>query len=247
MWTSVLIRVVELTGGRSEGGLTVITRRVDDPSARPALDAGTRSRLESLRARSVNFDPSRIDTYGPENGWHRDDMIERLPHEGSGQPAEHASWQIARRLMVDYQLADPREVTAFFQPQAPLAGRDMLLRIRFGLLRFYVGVRVGEVYDSTREVDGRQARVFGWFYRTLEGHFEEGQMHYELWKWLDTGDVYFRLLAVSRPATSGPVLLRVGFRLFGRVHQLRFYRQICRRARRLTEAQLVTEAASGGR
>jgi hypothetical protein len=28
-------------------------------------------------------------------------------------------------------------------------------------------------------------------YSTLEGHFEEGQMHYELWKWQDSGDIRF--------------------------------------------------------
>ena len=56
----------------------------------------------------------------------------------------------------------------------------------------------------------RQARVFGWNYRTLEGHFEQGQMHYEIWKWLDTGDVDFRLHAYSRSARSGPLLLARG-------------------------------------
>jgi uncharacterized protein (UPF0548 family) len=247
MWTSVLERVVELAGGHPDGGLTVITRRIeaDAKGMEPSPDPRARRRLERLSDLSVNFDPSRLDEYGSENGWHRDDMTERLPHERSGEPAEHASWELARRLVVDYQLADPRMVRAFYRAGAPLAGRDMLLRIRFGLLRFDVGVRVGDVYDEVREVDGRPARVFGWFYRTLEGHFEEGQMNYELWKWMDTGDVYFRLFAVSRPARSGPLISRLGFRLFGRVHQLRFYRQICRRARLLTEAELVAEAVSG--
>ena len=87
---------------------------------------------------------------------------------------------------------------------------------------------------------------FGWNYRTLEGHFEQGQMDYEIWKWLDTGDVEFHLRAVSKPAERGPFLLRTGFRLFGRTHQLRFYRQACRRIRRLTEAQLETERAAEG-
>ena len=114
----------------------------------------------------------------------------------------------------------------------------MLLQIRFAGLRLHMGVRVGEVYDDTREVDGRQVRVFGWNYRTLEGHFEQGQMHYEIWKWLDTGDVDFRLHAYSRAARTGPLLLRAGFHLVGRQQQLAFYRQVCRRIRRLTEAEL---------
>jgi uncharacterized protein (UPF0548 family) len=169
-------------------------------------------------------------------------MITSLPSEGSGQPLDGGSWHAARQLMIDYQLADPKVVRAVYRHAAPLAGRDMLLRIRFAGVRLNVGVRVGEVYDETREVDGRQARVFGWFYRTLEGHFEEGQMHYELWKWLDTGEVSLRLFAISRPARSGPILPRMGFRLFGRTQQLRFYRQVCRRTRRLTEARLESRA-----
>ena len=59
-------------------------------------------------------------------------------------------------------------------------------------------------------------------------------MHYEVWKWLDTGDVAFRVHAFSKAADSGPRLLR----LVGRSNQMRFYRQACRRARRLTEAEL---------
>jgi uncharacterized protein (UPF0548 family) len=248
MWTSVLEKVGDLTGGRREGGITITTRRVDverlaGAHAEP-LDARPQRKLTALDERAVNFDTSKVDDYTVQAGWHRDDMVEVLPHEGSGPPVDGGSWQIARRLMVDYQLADPRVVRACYREDAPLAGRDILLQIRLAGLRFSVGVRVGEVYEETRELDGRQAQVFGWCYQTLEGHFEEGRMHYELWKWLDTGDVEFRLDAVSRAAETGPFLLRTGFRLFGRTHQLRFYRQICRRARRLTEAQLETETAS---
>ncbi len=66
-------------------------------------------------------------------------------------------------------------------------------------------------------------------------------MHYQVWKWLDTGDVEFRLHAVSRAAETAPWVLRTGFRLVGRPSQLRFYRETCRRVRRLTEAELETQ------
>lgn len=114
----------------------------------------------------------------------------------------------------------------------------MLLTLKFRGLRLHAGVRVGTVYDDVRDIDGEEARVFGWGYSTLEGHFEEGTMHYEVWKWLSSGDVEFRLHAFSRPARSGPLLTRLGFRLFGRRQQLTFYRHACRRMRRLTEAEL---------
>jgi len=242
MWTSVLNRVVELSGGQMEGGIVISTRRVEASQLRGLPEARSSRKVEQeladLATREVNFDMTRTGYYTPENGWRVDDMIEPLPHEDPGPPVDDGSWQVARRLLIDHQLADPAVVRAVYREGAPLPGRDMLLRIRFLGVRFTVGVRVGDVYDDTRTVDGRQAHVFGWSYRTLQGHFEEGQMHYEVWKWLDTGDVAFRLHAFSRTAKTGPFLLRLGFRLFGRIKQLRFYRQVCERARRLTEAQL---------
>lgn len=251
MWTSVLEKVVTLSGGRSEGGITTVTRRVPDPQLAAAASQPVRSReqrrLASLANLDVNFDVSRVAQYTPENGWRRDDLLESLPGEPSGPPVEGGSWRVARRLMDEYQLADPGVVRAVYSEADPLEGRDMLLRIRFAGLRLYVGVRIGSVYEETRSVHGRRALVFGWYYDTLRGHFEEGRMHYELWKWLDSGDVEFRLHAFSRPARTGPLLLRVGFRLFGRTKQLRFYRQIARRAKRLTEAQIEAEATAARR
>jgi len=135
-------------------------------------------------------------------------------------------------------------VRATYRDDAPLAGRDMLLQIRFRGLRFHVGVRVGDVYDEIRAIDGREARVFGWEYRTLEGHFEQGQLHYEVWKWLDTGATEFRLHGFSRVADRGPLLLRTGYRLIGRRHQLDFYRRACRRIANFTQAQLELDRAA---
>jgi len=252
MWSSVLRKVTELAGGRMGQGIAITTRVVEQsqlPGGRAAGRArrGTARRLAALADRPVNFDPTKVDAYVADERWRVDDMVEPLPHEGSGPPVEGGSWLVARDLMDRYQLADPGVVTAFYDEEAPLTGRDMLLDIRFWGLRFRVGVRIGDVYEDTVEVDGREVLVFGWSYRTLEGHFEQGQMHYELWKWLDTGDVEFHLRAVSKPAETGPLLLRTGFRLFGRSRQLRFYRQVCRRVKRLTEAQLETDRAAASR
>ena len=247
MWTSVLVRVAKLAGGWMDAGIVVTTRRVDPrpASGETAGSPGRRAarKLADLPSRAVNFDTTRTDEYTSTRGWRVDDMVATLPLEGPGPPVEGGSWHVARQLMVSYQLSDPRVVSAFYDEHAPLSGRDMLLRIRFAGLRFHVGVRVGDVYESTRDLDGRSAHVFGWEYRTLYGHFEQGEMHYQVWKWLDTGEVEFRLYAFSKAAETGPPLLRAGFRLFGRPHQLRFYRQACRRVRRLTEAQLETERA----
>jgi uncharacterized protein (UPF0548 family) len=252
MWSSVLQRIVRLAEGKMEGGVVITTRSID-PGGLPGGRANRRSRrdarrLAALADRQSNFDTSDRGAVPADRRWRFDDMVEPLPHESSGPPTRKGSWEVARELMNSYQLADPGVVTAIYDNAQPLPGRDMLLRIRFAGLRFRVGVRVGNVYEETRNLGGREARVYGWSYRTLEGHFEQGEMHYELWKWLDTGDVEFHLRATSRPATRGPFLTRTGFRVFGRTQQLRFYRQVCRRTKRLTEAQLETNrAAAGGR
>ena len=248
MWTSVLERVVELSGGHRAGGIVITTRRVDDEGAGSRSGLGPRHRralrrLAELADRPLNYDPDAQRPPSEQDGWHLDDLTEPLPHEPSGPPVEDGSWNVARELMRSYQVADPHVVRATYRQDAPLAGRDMLLQIRFAGLRFYVGVRVCDVYDETRTLDGRTARVFGWGYGTLEGHFEQGEMHYEVWKWLDTGDVEFRLHAFSRTARSGPPLLRLGYRLVGRREQLHFYRQVCMRMRRLTVAELETRRA----
>jgi uncharacterized protein (UPF0548 family) len=243
MWTSVLERVVAMTSGEMAGGIVVTTRRVDADVDEPTGGLGRGNRparraLERLEGASLNFDPDPGIERTPDKGWHVDDLTEPLPHEPSGPPAEDGSWEVARELMLSYQVADPAVVRATYQSKSELAGRDMLLTIRYMGVRFRVGVRVGEVYDEQREVEGRSAQVFGWDYSTLEGHFEQGRIHYEVWKWLDTGDVEFRLHAFSRVADSGPLILRLGYLVVGRRHQLAFYRRACNRMRRLTQGEL---------
>ncbi len=176
-------------------------------------------KLDALSSKSVNYDPAALDLERPADGWRVDDRFRALPGEPPGMPVPEGSWEIAGRLIRGYEFADPSIVRAFYDPEAPLAGRNMLLELRaLGLVSIHVGVRVVEVYDETRTVDGRQARVFGWNYRTLEGHVEEGQMNWEVWKWVDSGDVQFHVHAVSRPAPIPNLVVRVGFRLL-RVHE----------------------------
>jgi uncharacterized protein (UPF0548 family) len=242
MWTSVLERVVRIAGGTMDGGIRVTTKLVVPEEGSTAAGARRPSRnrrlLKELANRSVNFEPPRDQEERVAGGWRSDDMTERLPPEPSGPPVEGGTFEVVRDLMIAYQVADPDVVQATYARDARLEGRDMLLTIKFWGLRLHMGVRVGEVYDEAREVDGEPVRVFGWGYSTLEGHFEEGTMYYEVWKWLASGEVEFRLHAVSRPARTGPPLLRLGFRLIGRRQQLDFYRQACRRMRRLAEAEL---------
>lgn len=191
--------------------------------------------LAELRTRRLNFDPSRHSEYTPDNGWYADDVRRDLPSERPGYPVPDGSWERARTIARNYDFADPSIVEAVFDRAAPLENRTMLLILHFRRLRVQVGVRVGDVYERERELDGRLGRVVGWNYRTLEGHVEQGQMDWQVWKFPDTGEVLFRICSFSRPAGGGNPLVRLGFRLFGRREQLRFLKLAAERMARLTE------------
>ena len=207
------------------------------------LPAGVRRALDRLAERPLNFDPS--DLPGRDGGadWQVDRRLQPLQPEEPGDPVRGGTWEAARRLMRGYGFADPSIVRAHYDPEAPLEGRDMLLEVRFLGLRIRAGCRVSEVYDRTEDVRGRQARVWGWSYRTLKGHFEQGEMHWEVLKWPQTGEVAFRIHAVSRRARDPNPLVRIGFRIFGRREQLRFYDSTCERMRMLTEAAVGAGSA----
>jgi uncharacterized protein (UPF0548 family) len=207
-----------------------------------ALGLRIRRALASLTLRDVNFDPARLPELARGDPWNVDDYCTDLPPEPSGPPLDGDSFETATRLMRHYEFADPRVVRAFYEFGAPLERRNMLLQIRFAGFRFLVGVRIEVVFDETRKVDGRSVRVWGWAYRTLEGHLERGQMDYQVWKWLDTGRIEFRIHAVSEIADIPNSIVRLGFRLFGRREQVKFARECGSRMVRLTQASL----ASGG-
>ena len=157
-------------------------------------------------------------------------------------PLPTGSWRIARSLMSGYEFADPSIVRAYYDATVPLEGRNMLLRLQaLGVAHLFVGVRVGEVYEQTRELSGKHARVWGWNYRTLEGHVEIGQMDWEVWKWLDDGRVEFRVHAISRPARIPNPIVRLGFHLLRDREREAFLNSTKRRMRTFTELALDDE------
>jgi uncharacterized protein (UPF0548 family) len=235
MWVSFLEAVVRLSGGRMTGGIDIKTWRVEDP--RSGSGAILRE-LAALRHRTFNFDPTRPEPQPGDPGWRVDDFCEQLPAELPGPALEHGSFAIARELLRTYAFADPAVLRPHYDPADELEGRDMLLEIHFRGLRFLVGVRVLEVYDRSAEIDGREVQIAGWSYGTLEGHFEEGKLEWQVWKWLDTGEVQFRTHAYSRRAPDPNLVTRAGFRIFGRREQLSFMRGTRRRMASLTAAGL---------
>jgi len=227
MWTSMLQRIAEVAGGRVTGGIDIETRRVAH-----GVDPAVTKRFAALHGRQVNFDP---DAPHPESdGWRIDDYCEPLPPEPPGPPVDGGSFRVAQTLLRDYKVADPSIVRAYYDQDAPLEGRDMLLELRFLVFRIFAGCRVGRVTDEVRTVDGRRVQVWGWPYQTLEGHIEQGEMSWEVWKWLDSGEVQFRIHAYSRMVGARNPFVILGVRLFGQRERRRYLTSACRRMRELT-------------
>jgi uncharacterized protein (UPF0548 family) len=192
--------------------------------------------LAAQRSREVNFDPREVD-----GSWHHDTSRTTLGTEAPGPPEPGGVWQTACRLVEAYEFADPAIIRAVFAVDAPLQSRDMLLEGRFAVLRFYFGVRVTDVIDEERPCGGDPSthdRIWGWAYETLEGHLERGRMSYEVVKHQDTGVVELVIKAYSEGApTLGPVTA-LGWRVFGRRTQLRFYRACGRRLAKLVQVHV---------
>lgn len=179
--------------------------------------------LDDLRDRPVNYH----ETAAPPHdtiGWHVDDREIELGREEPGEPVPGGLVETADALVNGYEFSDPRILRAAFRPGDELVGRDMLLEGRFLVLRFVLGVRITHRHDEVVDGPGGPERVIGWSYQTLLGHLEQGRLTYEVGKELPTGRVRFRIRAYSRQAPIANPVLRLGFRLFGRRTQLRFYR-----------------------
>jgi uncharacterized protein (UPF0548 family) len=242
MWISFLEGVIKLAGGRMTGGIEIQTERL---AARDELVQGppkVRRKLAELSAKELNFDPAALTEASSGTGWTITDLCQPLPGELPGRPIDGGSWEIARRLMRGYEFADPSFVRAYYDPAAPLGARNMLLKLQaLGLAYLYVGVRVGEVYERTLRPDGREVKVWGWNYRTLEGHVEMGQMDWEVWKWIDDGTIEFRVHAVSRPAPIRNPFVLVAFRALRKRERQAFLESTKRRMRTFTELALAQE------
>ena len=187
-----------------------------------------------------NFDPAELDTTNAAAGWRRDHHAIDLPAEAPG-PAEPAgSFAAAQQVLREYAFPPPSLLVGIYEPGAPLAGRLMLLRGYFLGFTFWFGVRVGPVLDapSMPSAQGPE-QVWGYGYRTLQGHFERGQIDFTVRKNLQTGAVQFHIDAVSQKGTIRNPFYWLGFRIFGRTLQRRFARQSLARMRGLVLEMLA--------
>ncbi|WP_210520744.1 DUF1990 domain-containing protein [Hymenobacter terricola] len=208
------------------------------PSTTPPLWEQYRARLDSYTNAKVNYDFSRQKEYTGATGWRLDDYETDLPAEAPGAPETDGSFAAAQDVLRRYAFPPPDLITGIFNPEGPLENRIMVLRAHFLVFNFYFGVRVSEVTDeAARATPGGPERVWGYGYRTLEGHFERGQIDFTIHKNLTSGAVQFRIHAVSQPGQIRNPFYWVGFKLFGRALQRKFARESLRRMRELVAAK----------
>ncbi|HEX8656859.1 MAG TPA: DUF1990 family protein [Hymenobacter sp.] len=198
-----------------------------------------RARLDAYAHAKVNYDFSRQNEYTSATGWRLDDYETDLPAEAPGPPAAAGSFAAAQDVLRRYAFPPPDLITGIFSPDGPLEKRIMVLRAQFLFFKFYFGVRVSGVTDeAARDTPEGPERVWGYGYRTLEGHFERGQIDFTIHKNLQTGMVQFRIHAVSQSGQIRNPFYWVGFKLFGRMLQRKFARESLRRMRELVAAAL---------
>jgi hypothetical protein len=215
---------------------------------KPPLWEQYKARLASYEHAKVNYDVERQSEYNAANGWRLDDYATDLPAEVPGPPAAHGAFAAAQDVLRRYAFPPPSLITGIFKPDGPLEKRIMLLRARFLGFSFWFGVRVSEVTDeAARATPAGPERVWGYGYRTLEGHFERGQIDFTIHKNLATGAVQFRIHAVSQTGRIRNPFYWLGFKLFGRMLQRRFARESLARMRQLVGETLAQDQTKPAR
>lgn len=209
--------------------------------AAPPLWQQYRTQLEAYAHTKVNYD---VDTLMQGASWRVDDYATDLPAEPPGPAQADGPFAAAVEVLRNYRFPPPNLITGIFAPGQALENRIMVLRAQFLGFTFLFGVRVVDVVDEPhRATPAGPEQVWGYGYRTLEGHFERGQIDFSIHKNLATGAVQFRIHAVSQKGTIRNPFYWLGFKLFGRMLQRRFSRQSLVRMRRLVAEALASQSA----
>lgn len=249
MWVYFCQRVVEVSKGEALDEVHVMTHRVpyrqfqfDRPHQLERWQQ-YRPQIEFYRQAQLNFDLDKREEFIEAGGWNIDSYEIDLPQEAPGEPEKEGSWEQAKRVLLNYEFPDPDLITGIFIPDDVLKERIMLLEAHFLIFTFRFGVRIGGVIDEEREdAEKGRARVWGYSYQTLEGHFEMGEITFEIWKFLDTGRVEFRMHSYSKTGYIRNPFYRIGFAIFGRRLQRRFADTALERMERLVISRLTKSA-----
>ena len=249
IWIFFCQRVVEVSGGRAVDEVQIDTHRIPEHRLRAQMSQQTERwqqyypNIERLRRAGVNYELDSREDATEIGGWHVDDYAVELPPEDPGPPQPEGSWEQAQRVLQNYEFPDPNLITGIFAPEDALEERVMLLKARFLIFEFQFGVRISKVIDEQRETDdGEIAQVWGYSYQTLEGHFEMGEITFTVWKFLESGNVEFRIHAYSKTGHIDNLLYRLGFALFGRRLQVYFSKSALERTQELVTERLADKS-----
>lgn len=249
-WVYFCNQAVELSGGELANDIQVMTHRVPyrsgqsktvaTPGDQPPAWKQYSPYFERYRSAKLNFDLDRREEYTEKYGWRIDKYAVDLPKEPPGPPQERGSWTLACDVLRNYEFPDPSLITGIFVPDEPLEERIMVLRAHFWFFTFFFGAKIGTVVNEQRTDETRgEAQVWGYSYRTLEGHFEMGEITFEIWKYLASGEVEFRIHAYSKPTLIRNIFYRIGFWMFGRSLQVRFARTAMERMQKIVISRLT--------
>lgn len=199
-----------------------------------------RDQLDSYSKAKLNFDLEHVHEYTAANGWHVDDYETELPPEPPGEPVPNGSWFAAQKVLREYRFPPPDLITGIFVPDSDLENRIMILRGHFLVFNFYFGVRVSDVINEIRDGKNGKEHAWGYSYRTLEGHFERGQITFTVIKQATTGKITFHIHAFSQTGHISNPFYRIGFKLFGRKLQVRFAHDSLKRMQMLVTQDIAT-------
>lgn len=198
-----------------------------------------KEQINTLAHLPFNYDEKLYHEAKDKSGWFIDRYQASLAVEPPGEPIKDGPFETVKNAIRLYQFPDPKLIRAVFDPDSALVGRDMLMLARFMGFNFRFGVRVtSEVNEVCENKEGENVRHWGYSYRTLQGHFEVGEIRFEVAKNLETGRVLFEIDAYSKPGRIPNLFYRVGFKIFGRSLQKYFAKSSIERLREISEEAL---------
>lgn len=202
-----------------------------------------RSQIQQLANLNFNYDEKVYHSALDKKGWNTDHYQALLAIELPGAPIKNGPFEVAQNAIRLYQFPDPHLISAIFDPERELNGRDMLMLAKFAGFTFTFGVRVTAVVDEERTLpSGQKIKVWGYAYRTLSGHFEVGEIRFEVSKNLTTGEVFFEINAYSKPDRIQNIFYRIGFHLFGRRLQKYFAKSSIARLQNMAQKSLLNKS-----
>ncbi len=201
--------------------------------------------IQSLAKLDYNYDEKVYHASKDKQGWNLDKYQATLSKEPPGEPIAKGPFNAVKEVIILYKFSDPRLIRAVFDPNQDLAGRNMLLLAKFLGFHFTFGVRITSVIDEVRKNDkGDSIRLWGYSYRTLTGHFELGEIWFQVEKNLNTGEINFEVTSYSKADRIPNFFYRIGFKIFGRWLQKYFVKSSIKNLQRVAAASAQSQAST---